>query len=244
VLVTKPLSALALATAGLLVLGACSSESGDAAEPSNESTTSSVAATPAVASEVVLTEAEAPAGYEYSDVAEVLLEGAEQENHEDVLAVLAEISGTNTTEPAQCSALLPTAVDMLTHIQQDPQATAATEFSDAEGNVISVFATTSEAIERAPADLAECATFTRAATDPALDLQIVYRTEPLAIEVDGAETQTAARIVSDQDVAEPAQSTFSGTVDGVYFQIYTSQALDDQLLTDIAQAQVDKIRNR
>lgn len=88
------------------------------------------------------------------------------------------------------------------------------------------------------------ATFTRAATDPALHLQIVYRAEPLAIEVDGAESATAARIVSDQDVAEPAQSTYSATVDGVYFQIHTSQALDDQLLADMARAQVDKIRNR
>ncbi|EFV90377.1 hypothetical protein ES5_16366 [Dietzia cinnamea P4] len=48
----------------------------------------------------------------------------------------------------------------------------------------------------------------------------------------------------DQDVAEPAQSTYSATADGVYFQIYTSQALDDQLLADMARAQVDKIRNR
>jgi len=196
-----------------------------------------------VAGDVVLSEADAPAGYTYSDVAEVLEEGEGDENYDDVIAVLAEISGTNTTEPARCGALLPTAVDMLTHIQQDPEVSAATEFADAEGNVISVFATTSESIERAPG-LDECATFTRAATDPALDLQIVYRTEPIAIEVDGAESATAARIVSDQDVAEPAQSTYSGTVDGVYFQIYTSQALDDQLLTDIAQAQVDKIRNR
>lgn len=192
----------------------------------------------------MLAEADAPAGYTYSDVAEVLTAGEGREDHEDVLAMLAEISGTNTTEPAQCSALLPTAVDMLTHIQQDPQASAATEFSDAEGNVISVFATTSESIERAPVDLAECATFTRTATDPAVDLQVVYRAEPIAVEVDGAESATAARIVSDQDVAEPAQSTFSGTADGVYFQIHTSQALDDQLLTDMAQAQIDKIRNR
>ena len=241
---TKPFSTLALAAAGLLALGACSSGSGGSEADSSSQTPASSAAAPAVAADVVLAEADAPAGYTYSDVAEVLTAGEGREDHEDVLAVLAEISGTNTTEPARCSALLPTAVDMLTHIQQDPQASAATEFSDAQGNVISVFATTSESIERAPADPAECATFTRTATDPAVDLQVAYRAEPIAIEVDGAESSTAARIVSDQDVAEPAQSTFSGTVDGVYFQIHASQALDDQLLTDMAQAQIDKIRNR
>lgn len=242
--VTKSLPVLALAAAGLLSLGACSSESGDAVDTSGDSPSSATAATPAVASEVVLSEAEAPVGYEYSDVAEVLLQGQGDEDYQDVIAVLAEISGTNSTEPAQCGALIPTAVDILTLIEQDPQATAGTEFADAEGNVISVFATTNESVERAPADLTECATFTRTATDPAVDLQIVYRAEPVAVEVNGADTQSAARIVSDQDVAEPAQSTFSGTVDGVYFQIYTSQALGDQQLTDMAQAQVDKIRHR
>ncbi|MBB1022021.1 hypothetical protein G6030_12095 [Dietzia sp. E1] len=230
-----------LTPTGLLAPGACSSDSG--ADSQDASSDSAVAA-PAVAGDVVLNEADAPAGYTYSDVAEVLEEGEGDENYEDVIAVLAEISGTNTTEPARCGALLPTAVDMLTHIQQDPQASAATEFADAEGNVISVFATTGGTWERVPENLDECATFTRAATDPALHLQIVYRAEPLAIEVDGAESATAARIVSDQDVAEPAQSTYSATVDGVYFQIHTSQALDDQLLADMARAQVDKIRNR
>lgn len=238
-------SVLALAAAGLLALGACSSDTGDeSTSTATDSSSASVPATPAVASEVVLGAADAPAGYEYSDVAEVLADGQSDENFEDVIAVLAEISGTNTTEPAQCGALLPTAVDLLTHIHQDPQATAASEFSDAEGNVITVFATTSESIERAPTDLAECATFTRAANDPGVDLAITYRTESIAVEVDGAEAQSAARIVSDQDVAEPAQSTYSATVDGVYFQIHTSQALDDHQLTDMARAQADKIRNR
>lgn len=75
-------------------------------------------------------------------------------------------------------------------------------------------------------------------------MEIVYHAQPIVIEVDGAETSTAARIVSNQDVAEPAQSTVSATVDGVYFQIHTSQAIDEQLLTDMTQAQIDKIRNR
>lgn len=242
---TKSLSAFVLATAGLLTLGACSADSQDSpAGAAGDLTSSTVAATPAVASEVVLTEAEAPTGYEYSDVMEVLKAGEGEENYEDVIAVLAEISGTNATEPAQCGSLIPTAVDVLTHIQQDPQASAATEFADAEGNVISVFATTSDSFDRVPENLDECATFARSATDPAVDLQIVYEAEPISIEVEGAEMATAARIVSDQDVAEPAQSTFSATVDGVYFQIYTSQAINDQLLTDMAQTQVDKIRNR
>lgn len=241
----KPLSVLALATAGLLALSACSSDAQDSsADDAPDAAPGTVAAAPAVASEVVLTAAEAPAGYEYSDVMEVLTAGEGEENYDDVIAVLAEISGTNTTEPAQCGALIPTAVDVLTLIQQDPQASAATEFADDQGNVISVFATTSDAVDRVPENLDECATFTRAATDPAVDLQIVYQAEPISIDVDGAEISTAARIVSDQDVAEPAQSTFSATVDGVYFQIYTSQALDDQMLTDMAQAQIDKIRNR
>lgn len=240
----KSLPVLAMATAGILALGACSSGSDDSTSESSNETAAPVALSPAVASEVVLTEAEAPAGYEYSDVAEVLTEGQGEENYEDVIAVLAEISGTNTTDPAQCGALIPTAVDVLTHIQQDPEASAATEFADAEGNVISVFATTSDSFEQVPENLEECATFSRTATDPSVDLQIVYQAEPIDIAVDGAETPVAVRVVSDQDVAEPAQSTFSATVDGVYFQIYTSQALDDQMLADMAQAQVDKIRNR
>lgn len=239
----KSLPVLGLATLAL-TLGACTADSGDTGEDAAATSSSAAPKPPAVASEVILSSADAPAGYTYSDVAEVLAEGEGQEGHEDVIAILSELSGDNITSPAHCGALLPTAVDLLAQIEEEPQASAASEFADAEGNVISVLATTSDSWERTPANLDECTTFTRNASNLGADLEIVYQAQPLPLEIQGADSSIAASIESNQDVAEPVENSISATVDGVYVQVHSSQAVDQQLLADMTQAQVDKIRNR
>ncbi|MGP6173306.1 hypothetical protein [Corynebacterium sp. A21] len=245
----KFLALTALAGASAVALSACATEpdtfeaGSPVAEGSLESTTPApVATAPAVASEVILAEADSPTGYLYSDVAEVLASGAEDDA--DVIAVLTETSSGTTTEPAQCGALLPTAVDILVQLDQEPNATASSEFAAADGTVISVFATTSATTPRVPGDLGECANFVRSSAYEGSELLLPYETQPLDLKVEGIEEVTAARVQSAENPSEPANTVLAGEVDGVYFYLTAPATVDDQLIVDLAGAQVDKITHR
>lgn len=230
---TKTLTLAAVTGVLLVGLSACAAAPDDKAAP----------AAPAVPAEVIVAAEDAPAGFAYADLGATLEEGDPEANAE-LLAMMAEMTGATVTTPAHCAGLLPTAVDILTHIGQDPATTAGTDFTDAEGNAVTVMATTAAEVTRAPAELTECATFTRGSAVEGIDLALTYRAQPMEVEVPGADAVTAARVQLAQGSVAEETTVITGDVDGVYVYLTGPATLGDQVLTDLARAQVAKITGR
>ena len=237
---TKTLTLTAVTGVLLLGLSACADAPAEEAAPAAETTVTGETAVPA---EVILAADDAPAGFTHTDLGATLAAGDPEANAE-LLAMMAELTGATVTAPAHCAGLLPTAVDILTHIGQDPATTAGTDFTDAEGTAITAMATTDAGLTRAPGDLSDCATFTRESAVEGVDLTLTYHAQPMDLELPGADAVTAARVQLADDAVVEESTVIAGDVDGVYFYLTAPATLDDQVLIDLAGAQVEKIAGR
>lgn len=143
--------------------------------------------------------------------------------------------------------LVPTAVEVLTWLAEDPENSAATEYASADGDVvISVFVTTGEA-NRAPEEVAECATIARTLGMDDFETTLTYEVTPREAGLEGADTVTSAHVVSTDSAFESAAVdavTITGTVADAYFLINANGPVDEQIIDELARAQVDKINNR
>lgn len=237
--VNKPLAAGFVCLA-MCALTSCGTDSG--------STETDAVSTPAVAvvpSEVVLSDVDAPAGYIHTDVADTLDSDMGEVSNDEVIAMFEEISGSTVTDPESCGALVPTAVDTVLRLNRDRAGTAVSEYasdgSQGTDSYVTVMVTTGDTGSRVVENLDECASFTRTSSSGDAEASVTYRVSTLELDVEGAESLTAARAEADQGGAAESTTVVAGTVDGVYFQINATGPVDDQLVVDLAERQIGKI---
>jgi hypothetical protein len=237
----------ALAAAGLLLgVAACSSDdSGSTGGTDNagggDTSGSAVSDNPA---DMMLTDSDTPAGYEWNNVADVFEDGSEETAEE-----LRNIAGATRTDPELCSALAPRAVNILATLQDNPDTAAAVEFLPQEENdpgvINAMISTDPENTGMAlPEDLSECASFTQGSDlDP--DSPVVnYQTEVSDANVVGAEDVHVITVVSDADSqsGDNPASVVVGRVDDVVFRVNASGVEEPNILLDLVDRQVDRIR--
>ncbi|WP_291477647.1 hypothetical protein [Corynebacterium sp.] len=240
----------ALTAAGLLLgVAACSSDGTDSTESSDnagsagngDTSGSAVSDNPA---DMMLTDSDTPAGYEWNNVADVLEDGSD-----DTAEELRNIAGSTRTDPEQCSALAPRAVSILATLQDNRDTAAAVEFLPQDENdpgvINAMISTDPENTGMAlPEDLSECASFTQGSDlDP--DSPVVnYETEVSDAEVVGAEDVHVITVVNDSDSpsGDNPASVVVGRVDNVVFRVNASGVEEPQLLLDLVDRQVDRIR--
>lgn len=243
----KPLTLAALATTALVGLSACGTDTTEAPETTPE-------AAPAVPAEVLLGQEDAPADYTFSDIG-AFLENQEAAGAEATFDELYAVQEGTTTQPEHCAALAPTSVDTLLTLHEHPADAAAVDYVSADSaTVITVLATTADSAAAPGAELDQCSEFTRTTQAAESDIEVVYDVEPREVTVAGADDVTAARLSTSaisinggaptQPAAEQSELTLIGSVDGIRFQIHATGSADEQVLDDLAQAQVDKIQRR
>ncbi|MGV0870373.1 hypothetical protein [Corynebacterium kalidii] len=237
----------ALTAAGLLLgVAACSSDdSGSTGGTDNagggDTSGSAVSDNPA---DMMLTDSDTPAGYEWNNVADVFEDGSEETAEE-----LRNIAGATRTDPELCSALAPRAVNILATLQDNPDTAAAVEFLPQEENdpgvINAMISTDPENTGMAlPEELSECASFTQGSDlDP--DSPVVnYQTEVSDANVVGAEDVHVITVVSDADSqsGDNPASVVVGRVDDVVFRVNASGVEEPNILLDLVDRQVDRIR--
>lgn len=237
-----------LASGSVILLSACgSTEEESIGDQPTATAVASVNTAPVVVGEVVVAEAESPAGFSYEDVGAILAESGPEGDDEDVLGVLSGITGNMVTEPPQCAPLIPTAIEILTRLAEDPEHNAASEYASADGEaVISVVVTTGET-HRAPQEVADCATITRTMGMDDFQTTITYAATPREVDIAGADTITSAHVASTDSEFESAAVDavmVAGAVGDAYFHINADGPVDEAVIDDLARAQVDKISNR
>lgn len=231
--------------AGLVCLTVCALSACGTDSDSAETDATSTPAASVIPSEVVLSDVDAPAGYIHADVADTLDSDIGEVSSDEVIAMFTEISGSTVTDPEECGALVPTAVDTVLRLSQDRAGTAVSEYTsdgtDGTDSAITVVATTSDTGPRVPENLDGCASFTRTSSSGGTEASATYRVSPLDLDVKGADGLIAARAEADQGGAAESTTVVAGTVDGVYFQINATGPVDEQFVSDLAEKQIGKI---
>lgn len=243
----KPLTLATLAATALVGLSACATDTTEAPGPTPE-------AEPAVPAEVVLGQEDVPADYTFSDIG-AFLENQEAAGAEAAFDELYTVREGTTTQPEHCAALAPTSVDTLLTLHEHPADAAAVDYVSADNaTVITVLAAVADSAAAPDAEIDQCPEFARSTQTAGSDIEVVYDVEPREVTVEGAEDVQAARLSTSavsinggaptQPAAEQSELTLLGTVDGIRFQIHATGSAEEQVLDDLARAQVDKIRNR
>ncbi|MCJ7857459.1 hypothetical protein [Corynebacterium kalidii] len=264
--------AMAVLAAGCLGLSACGGDDSTPSSPDATTASSAVevpdAGQPAstAPADLIVDDTLTPAGYEYipptgedePSLAELFGELSDDPELADAEGLVGgEALGEATqAEPLQCTGL---AVDPLTVMDWmfRPTGTTATASytpvdSDEDGVVVMV--TTDETDPASfPADVSECAEFTRAMSDETDNGVQHYTAEPVDITVDGAEVLGAARVtltgveVNGQPVegdgVASTMTTVTATVDGVTFTVAASGTTDTAMVGSMASAQAQRITN-
>lgn len=220
----------AVAATGLLVsAAACSSDDADSGKS---------------ASDMVLTDSDTPAGYEWNDAADALEDG----DDDDISELLATAEAVKT-DPEQCASLAQSPVTVLAMLQDNPDTTAAVEFlpqDETDPAVINaVLSTDPENTGMTlPDDLAECASFTQSSDLDQEGGAVNYQAEVTDADVLGAENVHVVTVVNDSDSqsGENPASVVVGSVDGVAFRINASGVEEPNILLDLVDRQVDRIR--
>ncbi|MGJ0184839.1 hypothetical protein [Corynebacterium glyciniphilum] len=228
----------ALAAVGLLVSAvACSSNDSDGADGSGDATSKDP-------SEMMLTDSDTPAGWEWGDASEAFGEG----NEEDMSDLL-ESANAVITEPEACAAIAPSAVSMLAALYDNPDTTAAAGFlpqADSDGGEVNAMISTDpeKAGMALPDDLSECETFTQHSELEPERPAVNFQADSSDAEIIGAEDVHVITVVSDSDSqgGDNPVSVVVGNVDGVAFRVDASGIDEPQILMDLADRQVDRIR--
>lgn len=225
----------AVTTAGLLFgAAACSSDSGS---DSGDATSGDPA-------DMMLTDSDTPAGWEWSDAAEVFEDG-----NDDDMSELLDAANAVVTDPEQCASIAPSVVSMLAELYDNPDTTAAAGFlpqADSDPGVVNAMISTDpENTGMAlPDDLSECESFTQRSELEPERPTVTFRADATDAEILGAENVHVITVVNDAD-SEQGDNPLSvvvGTVDGVAFRVDASGIDEPQILMDLADRQVDRIR--
>jgi hypothetical protein len=224
----------ALTAAGLLVsAAACTSGDGDGTDATSKD--------PA---DMMLTDSDTPAGWEWSDASEALDEGDEGDMTE-----LLESADAVVTDPEQCASIAPSVVSMLAVLHGNPETTAAAGFlpqDSTDPGVVNAMVSTDPVNTgmAMPDDFADCKSFTqRSELDPEQPV-VTLHAEVTDAEIVGAEDVHAITVVRDSESqsGDNPMSVIVGTVDGVAFRVDASGIDEPQILMDLADRQVDRIR--
>lgn len=191
---------------------------------------------------MTLTDSDTPAGWEWSDATEVFEDGDE----EDINELLSTARSVETT-PEQCAPLEPSPLASLAMLHDHPDTTAGVGFLPQDemspGVINAVISTQPDNTGMAlPDDLSECSTFTQSSAYTAED--VTYQAEASEADVQGAEDVYIVTLISDAEVqsGDDTVTVVVGTVDGVGFRLDASGLEEPQMLFDLVDRQVDRIR--
>lgn len=185
----------------------------------------------------ILVAEDAPEGYEYSNINE-LVSTEDQGLTEDLVSSDSE----KTTTPEQCAPLATSAMDFIAKIYKNPDTFSAADFSAGDINATVSLSTNPETLPF-PADLAECASFSNDVSGIVSD----YSTTPLDMQIEGAENLQAAKVTIENAgnplVGEPGESEFvaHALVDDAVVSVSSH---DEQALRQLMKKQVNKVANR
>lgn len=220
-------SGLGVATLTALALTACGSD-----EPTD---TSDIAP-------MLLTEEDAPEGYTWNSVAEVLTDAGDDLGQQ----LDAAMAGV-TTEPESCAALVPSSDSIIAELYDHQDAADAVEFLPVDENdpaVIDAIVSTADSGDTADLasgeiDAEDCSDFTR--TDSSGTETTFHATSQKASVADTDDTFVITVLSDSATPGEELVTTVIGTVDDVHFRITAAGVTDVEVLTELAEKQVAQI---
>ncbi|AEK35894.1 putative secreted protein [Corynebacterium variabile DSM 44702] len=221
------LTTLATTAAAVLALAACGND-----EPTD---TSEVAP-------MLLAEEDAPAGYTWNSVSEVLTDSGDDLGQQ----LDAAMAGV-TTEPESCAALVPSSDSIIAELYDHQDAVDAVEFLPDDENdpaVIDAIVSTADAGDTADLasgeiDAGDCGDFTR--TDSSGTETTFHATVQKASVADTDDTSVITVLSDSATPGEELVTTVVGTVDDVHFRVTAAGVTDIVLLTELAEKQVAQI---
>ncbi|WP_297008258.1 hypothetical protein [uncultured Corynebacterium sp.] len=191
---------------------------------------------------MLLTEDDAPDGFGWNSVAEVLTDAGDDLGQQ-LDAALAGV----TTEPASCGALVPTSDSIIAELHDHRDTVNAVEFLPDDENTPAVIdAVVSTADDGDTTDLASgridagaCSAFTRTGSDGSVTH---YRASAQKASVASPDDTRVITVLSDSVTpGEDVVTTVAGTVEGVHFRVTSAGVTDADVLTTLAEKQVAKI---
>lgn len=187
--------------------------------------------------------AAAPTGYSWHGVAELLGDEGSDSAGDLGQQIDAAMAGV-TTEPASCSALVPTADSIIAELYDHRDAAGAVEFLPTDPTdpavidaLVSV-ADSGDTVDIATGKISagKCGDFTRTRSDGTVTR---FRASAQKASIDTTDDTTVITVLSDSVTpGEELIATIAGTVRGVHFRIAASGVTDLDVLTDLAQKQV------
>jgi hypothetical protein len=221
------ISGLGVATLTALALTACGSD-----EPTD---TSDIAP-------MLLTEEDAPEGYTWNSVAEVLTDAGDDLGQQ----LDAAMAGV-TTEPESCAALVPSSDSIIAELYDHQDAADAVEFLPVDENdpaVIDAIVSTADSGDTADLasgeiDAEDCSDFTR--TDSSGTETTFHATSQKASVADTDDTFVITVLSDSATPGEELVTTVIGTVDDVHFRVTAAGVTDVEVLTELAEKQVAQI---
>jgi hypothetical protein len=221
------ISGLGVATLTALALTACGSD-----EPTD---TSDIAP-------MLLTEEDAPEGYTWNSVAEVLTDAGDDLGQQ----LDAAMAGV-TTEPESCAALVPSSDSIIAELYDHQDAADAVEFLPVDENdpaVIDAIVSTADSGDTADLasgeiDAEDCSDFTR--TDSSGTETTFHATSQKASVADTDDTFVIIVLSDSATPGEELVTTVIGTVDDVHFRVTAAGVTDVEVLTELAEKQVAQI---
>lgn len=224
---TAMISGLGVATLTALALTACGSD-----EPTD---TSDIAP-------MLLTEEDAPEGYTWNSVAEVLTDAGDDLGQQ----LDAAMAGV-TTEPESCAALVPSSDSIIAELYDHQDAADAVEFLPVDENdpaVIDAIVSTADSGDTADLasgeiDAEDCSDFTR--TDSSGTETTFHATSQKASVADTDDTFVITVLSDSATPGEELVTTVIGTVGDVHFRVTAAGVTDVEVLTELAEKQVAQI---
>lgn len=249
-------SVAALATTGLLFgVAACGSDDdadgtgsadSSAAQSSGNDSGQSEAASDDP-SDLMLQQADAPAGYGWNNVADVF--DGDNASVTDFMTELGDADGGSQVDPETCSEIVPDENNLLLELHDHPDTTAVTEFlpqDDNDQTVIDAMISTADgAADRVPTDLSDCGTFTRTSTLDTSKPPVTYHAQATEGSVVGAENVNVITVVEEDPAAADNASDpviiVTGTAADVFFRVSAVGLKEPKILLDLADRQVARI---
>lgn len=242
---TKLRIPLTLLAATTLALTGCSADKqSNTAAP--EATKDEPANTkPVVAKDVLLTQAEGGADWEYINIAD--LNGEREQAMPGSLERMKQMSKSNTAEPAACYELAARGIDSIVRQADNLDTLAVAQFGMPNEGTITVNVATDPNLPQLPKDPGgDCGTFV---------LNLNNKPSSYAVE----KTQATVKNVKDfrggattlKETSNPLVGevggqthTFGAMVDGAYVQVHGTKEVSEQEVVDIFNKQAEKIRKR
>lgn len=263
---TTPLSLAVLPLAASFALVSCGSDDAMASDETTAAVEVPDAGQPAsgAPSDLIIDDTLTPEGYEYTppaaegepSLAEMLGELSDNPELADAEGLVGgqALGEVAIADPFQCTGL---AIDGLTVMDwmfrpAGSTATAGYTLLDNDEDGVYVMVTTDEVDPQTfPADVSECAEFTREMADETDNTLQHYSAEPVDVTVEGADVLGAARVtmtgvdlngepIEGEGVGE-SLTTVTATVNGVTYTIAASDATGTELVSSLASAQAQRI---